>query len=329
MRVLVTGGAGFIGSATTAALLEAGHQATVLDDLRSGTATRVPPAATLVRASLADLPSVEAALRSHQVEAVLHFAASIEAGESMRTPETFFANNTAATLGLLDLLVRHDVGLFVLSSTAAVYGEPTYTPIDEDHPTVPTNAYGESKLLIERALAWLARQGRISYAALRYFNATGASGGKAEAHSPETHLIPLALDAAAGRRGPLQVFGSDYPTPDGTCVRDYVHVQDLAAAHVAALHHLARQAEQGKSGTALVANLGTGQGFTVRQVLESVERVTGVPVPVVEAGRREGDPAVLVASAERARDILGWAPRITDLDDLVRDAWQARHPIAG
>jgi UDP-glucose 4-epimerase len=229
MRVLVTGGAGYIGSTTAAALLDAGHRVVVLDDLRSGHRDAVPGGANFVEGAVEDAATLDDIL-DQGVEACVHFAASIEAGESMRRPEAFFANNTAGTLRLLDRLVTRGVERFVLSSTAAVYGDPERTPIEEDDPTEPTNAYGESKLLIERALAWIGRLRGLRWAALRYFNAAGATPGRGERHDPETHLVPLLLQVAEGRRPGIAVFGSDYPTPDGTCVRDYVHVADLAAA---------------------------------------------------------------------------------------------------
>ena len=314
MRVLVTGGAGYIGSTTAAALLEAGHDVVVLDDLRSGAPEAVPAGAELVEGAVEDRDLV-ARLLTGGVRACVHFAASIEAGESMRRPEAFFANNTAATLRLLETLVTGGVDRFVLSSTAAVYGDPVRTPIQEDDPTVPTNAYGESKLLVERALAWLGRLRGLRWAALRYFNAAGASALRGERHDPETHLIPLVLQVAAGRRHDIAVFGTDYATPDGTCVRDYVHVGDLAAAHVLALAAL-------DTHDRLVCNLGNGAGFSVREVLDSARRVTGHPIPAREEARRPGDPAVLVASSERARALLGWTPRHPDLDDIVASAWR-------
>jgi UDP-glucose 4-epimerase len=263
---------------------------------------------------IGDAELVAGIVREHDVDACVHFAASIEAGESMKRPEAFFANNTAATLRLLQALVDADVRRFVLSSTAAVYGDPVRVPIAEDDPTTPTNAYGASKLLIEHALAWLAQLRDMSCVALRYFNAAGATPSRGEDHDPETHLIPLILQVAAGRRDGIAVFGTDYDTPDGTCVRDYIHVSDLADAHV-------RAVEQQDDPGLLVCNLGNGDGFSVRQVIAVAREVTGHPVPAHEAPRRAGDPAVLVASADRAHERLGWKPERSDLSDIVASAW--------
>lgn len=314
MRVLVTGGAGYIGSVTAETLIAAGHEVTVLDDLSRGHRELVPEQATFVPGRVDDRDAMDAALAGG-CDGCLHFAALIEVGESMEEPERFFAGNTAATLTLLRRLVGAGVPRFVLSSTAAVYGEPAGVPVDEDAPTQPTNVYGESKLLIERALWWLAERRGLAAAALRYFNAAGATAARGEDHDPETHLIPLVLAAAAARRGPVSVFGDDYPTRDGTCVRDFVHVADLADAHVRALERLA-------PGQALACNLGTGSGATVREVIAAAERVTGRSVPTAAAPRRDGDPAALVASNDRARQRLGWAPARSDLDTLIDSAWQ-------
>jgi UDP-glucose 4-epimerase len=313
MRVLVTGGAGYIGSVTVAQLRANGHDVVVVDDLRSGHAELVPDGVTVVNADVAEPAGYRDVL--DDVDACIHFAASIEAGESMRRPEDFFANNTAGTLRLLQALVVAGVDQFVLSSTAAVYGDPERVPIAEDDATEPTNAYGESKLLIERALAWLARLRGMRGVALRYFNASGATDERGEDHDPETHLIPLVLQAAAGRRDEIKIFGTDYDTPDGTCVRDYIHVSDLADAHVRAVE---RDAEPGL----LVCNLGNGDGFSVREVIEVAREVTGHPIPAVEAPRRDGDPATLVASSSRAREVLGWQPRHADLQQIVASAWR-------
>lgn len=318
VRVIVTGGAGFIGSVTADALLAAGHAVTVVDDLSTGNRGAVPGGATFHRADVTARESIEPIVAAGRFDACLHFAAVIEAGESMRAPERFFSVNTAGTATLLEALLRHDVPRFVLSSTAAVYGEPERTPIDEDHPVAPTNPYGESKLLIERMLAWHHRIHGLRTAALRYFNAAGASPDRAERHDPETHLIPLVLQAAEARRPFVEVYGTDYPTRDGTAVRDYVHVLDLADAHV-------RAVEQLDTHGTITCNLGNGKGFTVREVIEAARRVTGRPIPAREAPRRDGDPAVLVASAGRAAEILGWRPRLTELDTMVADAWRYRH----
>lgn len=320
MRVLVTGGAGYIGSVTAAALIDAGHDVTVVDDLSAGHRDAVPADADFVEGDATEPAAVAPVVAAGGFDACVHFAALIEAGESMQVPERFFAHNTAGTARLLEVLVGHGVDRFVLSSTAAVYGEPVSVPIDEDHPTEPTNAYGESKLLIERMLGWLHELRGLRFAALRYFNAAGATvgdgtaPGRGERHDPETHLVPLVLQVAAGRRDRIQIFGTDYPTPDGTAVRDYIHVADLADAHVRAVEALSDHGQ-------LVCNLGNGTGFSVREVIEAARRVTGHPIPAEEAPRRAGDPAVLVASATRARDLLGWDPKHPDLDRIVADAW--------
>jgi UDP-glucose 4-epimerase len=316
MRVLVTGGAGFIGATTAAALLDVGHHVTVVDDLSTGHRDAVPEGARLEVADCTDPAVMTPIVADGGFDACVHFAALIEAGESMRHPERFFTVNTAGSARLLEVLVGHGVERFVLSSTAAVYGEPEHTPIDEDHPLVPTNAYGESKLLIERMLAWHHRIHGLRAAALRYFNAAGATPGRGERHDPETHLIPLILQVAAGTREHVRIFGTDYPTPDGTALRDYVHVADLADAHVRAVDRL------DTLGTCTV-NLGSGSGFSVREVIEAARRVTGHAIPAIEEGRRAGDPATLVASSARARELLGWQPTITDLDRVVADAWEA------
>jgi UDP-glucose 4-epimerase len=250
---------------------------------------------------------------------VLHFAALIEAGESMVHPEQFFRNNTASTLSLLEAVLAHGPKRLVFSSTAAVYGEPESVPIKEDARLLPTNAYGESKLLVEHMLGWMNRIHGLRYASLRYFNVAGAPESlrgvtRGEAHDPESHLIPLVLDVALGRRKSIKIFGEDYPTPDGTCIRDYIHVSDLADAHLLALDALEKQDH-------LIMNLGNGQGFSVRQVIDSARHVTGHPIPVELCPRRAGDPAVLVASSSKAMRELGWKPRYTKLDDIIRTAW--------
>lgn len=322
MRILVTGGAGFIGATTAAALLDHGHHVTVLDDLSTGHRDAVPSGADLVIGDVADPEVVAPVVAGAGFDACIHFAALIEAGESMRHPERFFTVNTAGTARLLEVLLAHDVPRFVLSSTAAVYGEPEGTPIDEHHPLRPTNAYGESKLLVERMLAWHHRIHGLRTGILRYFNAAGATPGRGERHDPETHLIPLVLQVAAGTRPHVSIFGDDYATHDGTAVRDYVHVADLADAHVRAVERL------DDLGTCTV-NLGSGTGFTVREVVEAARRVTGHPIPVVEAPRRPGDPAILVASADLAREALGWSASVTDLDRIVADAWTSATEQAG
>lgn len=313
MRVLVTGGAGFIGAVTVAQLKDHGHDVVVVDDLSRGHEDLVPRGVPVIHADVGQPEQYQDALRG--LDACVHFAASIEAGESMLRPEAFFSNNTAATLRLLRALVDAGVQRFVMSSTAAVYGDPVRVPIDEDDPTEPTNAYGASKLLIERALEWVCQLRDMSCVALRYFNAAGATPERGEDHSPETHLIPLILQVAAGRRDHIAIFGNDYDTPDGTCIRDYIHVSDLADAHV-------RAVEQVDEPGMLVCNLGNGDGFSVQEVIAVAREVTHHPIPNKLAPRRAGDPAVLVASAERAQRRLGWKPERAELSDIVASAWE-------
>jgi UDP-glucose 4-epimerase len=317
VKALVTGGAGFVGGTVVQSLLDAGHTVVVVDNLSSGTAEQVPAGAAFVELSVGDAPGIAKVLSATSFDVCFHFAGLIAAGMSMEEPETFFANNVGETLSLLRGLVEARVERFVFSSSAAVYGEPLYTPIDESHRTETVSPYGESKLLVEHALAWLSRLGRIRYAALRYFNAAGAVRGRPELHAPETHLIPLALEVAAGERTALDLFGDDYPTPDGTCIRDYIHVADLATAHIAAARAL--DGEQ-----ALICNLGTGTGSSNAEVIDAVRRVTGRDVGVRIAPRRPGDSSTLVAANDRARSVLGWEPERSSLDEIVSDAWSAR-----
>jgi UDP-glucose 4-epimerase len=315
VRVLVTGGAGYIGGVVSSELVRAGHEIVVFDDLSKGNREVVPAGAAFVQGDIADKENVEATIRKHSIEAVMHFAASIEAGESMKVPEQFFRNNTAGSLALLEAMLRTGVKKFVFSSTAALFGEPENIPIRETDTLRPTNAYGESKLLVERMLAWLHRIHGLRYASLRYFNAAGAAGKLGESHDPETHLIPLILQVPLGKRQSISIYGTDYSTKDGTCVRDYIHVSDLAQAHILALEALSERAP-------LIYNLGNGRGFTVREVIEVARRITGHPIPAIESPRREGDPAVLVASSEKIQRELGWKPRFTDLEAIVSSAWE-------
>jgi UDP-glucose 4-epimerase len=315
MRLLVTGGAGYIGSVTAEQLLGAGHQVTVIDDLSRGHRQAVPKGAELVVGDLSDQEILATLFRAHCFDAVLHFAAFIEAGESMKFPERFFRNNTANALAVLEAMITAGVSRFVFSSTAALYGNPARTPIQEEDALRPTNAYGESKLMVERMLEWFHRIHRLKYASLRYFNAAGAAApDRGEAHQPESHLVPRLMKVALGQQKHIEVFGTDYSTPDGTCVRDYVHVSDLAAAHLLALDALDRDGR-------LIYNLGNGQGFTVKQVIDGVRRVTGRVIPVVESPRREGDPAVLIASSEKIRRELNWKPKFQELDAILSSAW--------
>ncbi len=315
MRFLVTGGAGYIGGTVAELLLGKGHEVVVYDNLCHSHRSMVPERALLIEGDLADRSQLEQLFSSKTFDGVMHFAALIEAGESMQRPELYFRNNSASTLTLLEAMLATGVNRLVFSSTAAVYGEPESTPIREDAPLRPTNAYGESKLLVEQMLGWLHRVHGFRYASLRYFNVAGAMDCRGEAHEPESHLIPLILDVALGKRKSIQIFGQDYPTPDGTCVRDYVHVVDLAQAHLLAFDALGRHGR-------LIYNIGNGHGFTIREVIESARRVTGHPIPVDEEERRPGDPAVLIASSEKIEHELGWTREFEKLDDIIASAWK-------
>jgi UDP-glucose-4-epimerase GalE len=324
MNVLVSGGAGYIGSHTLKELRRAGHSPVALDDLRLGHRAAVL-GAPLVELAVQDREAVEAALRAHRVQAVLHFAAYCYVGESVAQPAKYYANNVHGTLCLAEACIASGVRAFVLSSTCATYGEPQSIPIDEDTPQLPVNPYGRSKLMAEQLLSDLAvAHPGFRPVFLRYFNASGCDpdGELGEDHEPETHLIPNAIRTALGRSEALEIYGDDYPTPDGTCVRDYVHVVDLAAAHVQALDYVLQ------GGARRAFNLGNGRGFSVQEVIESVRRVSGARLPVAPRPRRAGDPPVLVAAADRARGELGWRPRLDDLDTIVRTAfeWMRRHP---
>ncbi len=316
LSVLVTGGAGYVGSHACKALAAAGHRPVTLDSLVAGhrRAVRWGP---LVEGDVGDRALVARTVAEHGCTALMHFAAHAYVGESMRVPLKYFGNNVGATIALLDAALGAGVRVAVFSSTCAVYGAAERVPIAEDHPLRPINPYGESKLMVERVLDWLGRTQGLRHACLRYFNAAGADpdGEIGEAHDPETHLVPLAILAAQGKAPPLQMFGTDYPTPDGTAVRDYVHVADLATAHVAAMERLAAGAER------FVLNLGTGAGSSVLQVIDAVTRIGGRTVPVVRAARRPGDPPALVAYPGGARAALGWSPRLSGLDAIVRTAW--------
>lgn len=315
-RVLVCGGAGYIGAHLVRRLQRDGHEVVVLDNLSTGHRAAVRDV-ELLEIDLLDADAIHLALARHPVDCVMHFAARSLVGESMTQPYDYYRGNVTGTLNLLDAMQRRDVGRIVFSSTAAVFGTPGADLIDESHPTIPINPYGASKLMVERVLADAARAHGLRSAFLRYFNAAGASpdGGIGESHMPETHLIPLAIAAILDRTRRLKVLGTDYATKDGTCVRDYVHVDDLADAHVRAMGFTA--CTEG----AHAFNLGNGAGFSVREVIDSVNRVSGSDVPFDEAPRRPGDPPVLVASSARAREVLGWAPYYADLDAIVRTAW--------
>jgi UDP-glucose 4-epimerase len=315
--VLVAGGAGYIGSHMAQALADAGREVVVLDNLATGHREFVPPGARFVEADLGDEAALDALFAARRIDAVMHFAACSLVGESVVDPLKYWDNNAARSATLLRAMLRHGVRRLVFSSTAAVYGEPERTPIREDAPVLPTNPYGASKAAVERMLADCERAHGLRYAALRYFNAAGAdpAARRGERHEPETHLIPLVLRVASGRRPDIAVYGSDYPTPDGTCLRDYIHICDLASAHLLALDALAQGARS------MTLNLGNERGYSVREVIETARAVTGHPIPVVERDRRPGDPAVLVADSGRARRELGWRPAFPDLERIVATAW--------
>ncbi len=317
--VLVIGGAGYIGSHMVKILREKGREVIVLDNLVSGHRDAIAHDAIFFEADMADRTSLDKLFQQYNVTAVMHFAAFIDVSESVRDPGKYYRNNVTGTLVLLEAIVDHGINLFIFSSTAAVYGEPRYTPIDEVHPREPINPYGRSKWMIEMILEDYQRVHGLRSVSLRYFNAVGADpeGCLAERHEPETHLIPIVLEAAVGKRSNVTVYGRDYPTADGTCVRDYIHVVDLCRAHLLALQYL----EEG--GVSVVFNLGNGSGFSVQEVIETVRTVTGRAIEVVDGPRREGDPAVLVADAAAARDTLGWLPEYTQLEAIVEHAWRA------
>ncbi|BDF71125.1 UDP-glucose 4-epimerase GalE [Oscillospiraceae bacterium] len=317
MAILVLGGAGYIGSHTVYELIAAGRDVVVADNLLTGFRAAVHPSARFYEADIRDRAAMARIFEREDVEGVIHFAASSQVGESMADPLKYYDNNLCGTTALLEVMVAHGVDKIVFSSTAAAYGEPERVPILEDDPTKPTNCYGETKLAMEHMMGWVSRAHGLRYVALRYFNACGAHPGGAigEAHSPETHLIPLILQVPNGQRDSIAVFGDDYPTRDGTCVRDYIHVTDLAQAHILALDYLLRGGENE------VFNLGNGVGFTVSEVVEAARRVTGHPIPVEISPRRAGDPAQLVASSEKARAVLGWKPELDCLDTIISTAW--------
>ncbi len=322
MRILVTGGAGYIGSHTAKLLAAAGHEPVSFDDLSQGHewAAQWGP---LERGSLSDRARLAEVFAARTIDAVVHFAASALVGESMSDPSKYFRNNTVGTLNLLDAMHEAGVGTLVFSSTCATYGDPVRVPIDETHPQAPVNPYGESKLMVEKMLRWYGAVHGLRWMALRYFNAAGAApdGAIGEDHDPETHLIPLVIGAALGTRPPVKIFGTDYPTADGTAIRDYVHVMDLADAHLRGIERL-------RSGTPSQAiNLGTGRGRSVREVVDTVARVGGRPVPTIESPRRAGDPPELVAAPGRAREVLGWTCQYPDLETIVGHAWawHAKH----
>lgn len=311
MKVFVTGGAGYVGGVTTELLLDRGHEVTIFDNLGRGHRSALDPRAAFIPGDLRRSQEICQALRETRPDAVLHFAACALVGESMKHPWMYYENNVIGGLNLLNAAREADVGIFIFSSTCATYGTPSRMPISEDTPQCPENPYGESKLALERALTWFERIEGRRCVLLRYFNACGATEERGEDHDPETHLIPLVLRVPLGQRESIDIYGTDYDTPDGTCIRDYIHVSDLAEAHVKAL-------ESSASGP---FNLGTGIGYSVRQVIDAARRLTGHPIPARECQRRPGDPPTLVAEARRAAEVLDWRPRRSDLERIVADAW--------
>jgi UDP-glucose 4-epimerase len=316
MRILVTGGAGYVGSHCLRRLLSAGHEVVVYDNLRQGHRQAVP-SGLLVEGDLADEAKLTDLLKGRKIEAVMHFAALALVGESVEKPDLYYRNNVVGSFHLLEAMRRAGVGKIVFSSTTAIFGSPEKMPIAETTPQQPINPYGFSKLVVERMLDDYAAAYGFSFAALRYFNAAGAAadGSIGEDHTPESHLIPIVLQVALGQRESISIFGDDYPTPDGTCVRDYVHVEDLAAAHLAALERL-------ESGKAINVNLGTGRGYSVRQVIDACRQITGHSIPTVTAPRRAGDPPELIADSRLARELLDWTPKYATIESIVETAWR-------
>ena len=324
MAILVCGGAGYIGSHAVHALIEKGEQVVIVDNLQTGHRGALNPKAKFYEGDIRDASVLDKIFTENKVEAVIHFAANSLVGESMEKPLLYFNNNVYGMQVLLEAMVRHGVDKIVFSSTAAVYGEPKRMPIHEDDETCPTNTYGETKLTMEKMMKWVSRADGVRYVSLRYFNAAGAlpDGSIGEDHATETHLIPLILQVPTGRRDHITVFGDDYPTPDGTCLRDYIHVVDLADAHVLALEYLR------KGGASDIFNLGNGQGFSVKEMIAAAEKATGRSIKVEIGARRAGDPAQLIASSEKARSVLGWKPRFTDVEQVIGTAWRwhEHHP---
>jgi UDP-glucose 4-epimerase len=317
LHILVTGGAGYIGSICSEVLLARGHQVIALDNLQEGHRAAVPPHAVFVQADLANRSEIEKVFSAHKIEAVMHFAGEALVAKSVREPSTFYAANIACGVNLLDAMVRYGVNKFIFSSTAATYGEPEVVPIPEDHPKAPINPYGKTKWRFEEILADYRGYTGLKYVTVRYFNAAGASAERGENHRVETHLIPRVIDAALGNLPEMEIFGSDYPTPDGTCVRDYIHVLDIADSHLLTLEHIDRVAGE-------AFNVGTTSGYSNLQVVETAERVTGRKVPHKFSPRRPGDPATLVASNEKLRRVLGWETRRSSLEEIIQSAWEWR-----
>ena len=315
MAILVTGGAGYIGSATVKDLRSKGETVVVLDNLIYGHRRAIDSSVIFYQGEIGDERLIQKILDEHEIEACMHFSAFTFVGESVENPQIYFQNNVAQTLNLLEVLVKNNVKKFVFSSTAAVFGEPQKVPIDENHSQNPTNPYGWSKLMVEKVLASYDAAYDLKFVVLRYFNACGANGDCGEDHNPETHLIPLILFAAQGKRDSIAIFGDDYPTPDGTAIRDYIHVADLSQAHLLALEHLR------KNGASEFINLGNGGGYSVREVIEAARKITGRNIETVIAPRRAGDPSRLVADATKAREVLGWNPQFPEIEKIIGSAW--------
>lgn len=324
MRLLVLGGAGYIGSHTALELIKKGHEVIVVDNLVTGYEKAIPDKAVFYQGDIRNFDFLDNLFKKERIDAVIHFAAYSLVGESVTNPLKYYDNNLYGTKVLLEAMIKNNVNKIVFSSTAATYGEPENIPILESDRTCPTNPYGETKLAMEKMFHWASKAHGLSYVSLRYFNACGAdaTGQIGEAHNPESHLIPLVLQVPNGKRESVSIYGTDYDTPDGTCIRDYIHVTDLAEAHILAVEYLA------KGGESNIFNLGNGVGYSVREVIETARRVTGHPIPATEVPRRAGDPARLVASGEKAKNILGWEPKIKQLDEIVESAWKwhRKHP---
>lgn len=324
MRILVLGGAGYIGSHTVYELVDAGYEVIVIDNLLTGFKEAVHPQAKFYEGDIRDKIFLDNILSKEKIDGVIHIAASSQVGESMKNPLKYYNNNLCGTEVLLESMVEHGIDKIVFSSTAATYGEPESIPILETARTLPTNCYGETKLSMEKMFKWISKAHNLRYVSLRYFNACGAhpNGKIGEAHNPETHLIPLVLQVPNGKREYISVFGNDYDTKDGTCVRDYIHVNDLAQAHILAMEYLS------KGGESNIFNLGNGVGFTVKEVIETARKVTNHTIPIREEERRAGDPSVLIASSEKARKVLGWKPQYADLETIISTAWKwhVNHP---
>lgn len=315
MAILVTGGAGYIGSVTTDALLKSGESPVVIDNLVYGHREAVSPDIPFYEGDIGDRELVSRIFAEHQIDACMHFSAYAYVGESVTDPKKYFANNVVQTISLLDTLIEHGIKKFVFSSTCATYGEPQYVPIDEAHPQQPTNPYGWSKFMVEQVMRSYDAAYGLRFAALRYFNASGATATHGEEHEPETHIIPLVLYNALEKIPSVSIFGTDYPTPDGTAIRDYIHVSDLADAHILALNYLRN------GGASDAFNLGNGNGYSVREVVDAAQKVTGRKINVIHSPRRAGDPSRLIANAEKARTILGWQPQIADIESIIESAW--------